>query len=138
MQPVGSSPARLVIALSVAGALAIFVVYTALAGNGVADVTPSTLAGHTDAVSLVGTVVGKPQPSAAYTKAGMRFQLKDVRSKNSARVPVLYHGSVPDQFKTGRDLVLEGTLRNGVFVAKPGSMITKCPDHYAPAKSSNT
>ena len=32
----GSSPARLVIALSVAAALAIFVVYTALAGNGVA------------------------------------------------------------------------------------------------------
>jgi cytochrome c-type biogenesis protein CcmE len=134
MQLVGSSPARLVIALSVAGALAIFVVYTALAGNGVADVTPSTLAGHTGDVSLVGTVVGKPQPNAAYTKAGMRFQLKDVRSKNPARVPVLYHGSVPNQFKTGRDLVLEGTLRNGVFVAKPGSMITKCPDHYAGAK----
>jgi cytochrome c-type biogenesis protein CcmE len=34
--------------------------------------------------------------------------------------------------------VVEGTLRNGVFVAKPGSMITKCPDHYAPAKSSKT
>ena len=134
MQPVGSSPARLVIALSVAGALAIFVVYTALAGNGIADVTPSTLAGHAGDVSLVGTVVGKVQPNAAYTRAGMRFQLKDVRSKNPARVPVLYHGSVPDQFKTGRDLVLEGTLRNGVFVAKPGSMITKCPDHYAGAK----
>ena len=134
MHPVGSSPARLVIALSVAGALAIFVVYTALAGNGIANVTPSTLAGHAGDVSLVGTVVGKVQPNAAYTKAGMRFQLKDVRSKNPARVPVLYRGSVPDQFKTGRDLVLEGTLRNGVFVAKPGSMITKCPDHYAGAK----
>ena len=134
MHPVGSSPARLVIALSVAGALTIFVVYTALAGNGIANVTPSTLAGHAGDVSLVGTVVGKVQPNAAYTKAGMRFQLKDVRSKNPARVPVLYRGSVPDQFKTGRDLVLEGTLRNGVFVAKPGSMITKCPDHYAGAK----
>ena len=122
------------IALSVAAALAIFVVYTALAGNGVADVTPSTLAGHTGSVSLVGTVVGKPQTSAAYTTAGMRFRLKDVRTKDSARVPVVYHGSVPNQFKTGGDVVLQGTLRNGVFVAKPGSMITKCPDHYAPAK----
>jgi len=126
-----------VIALSVAAALAIFVVYTALAGNGVADLRPSTLAGHTGDVSLVGTVVGKPQVSAAYTRAGMRFQLRDVRSKNAARVPVLYHGTVPNQFKTGADLVVEGTLRNGVFVAKPGSMITKCPDHYA-AKSSKT
>ena len=125
------------IALSVAAVLAIFVVYTALAGNGVADLRPSTLAGHTGDVSLVGTVVGKPQVSAAYTRAGMRFQLRDVRSKNAARVPVLYHGTVPNQFKTGADLVVEGTLRNGVFVAKPGSMITKCPDHYA-AKSSKT
>ena len=53
----GSSPARLVIALSVAAALAIFVVYTALAGNGVADLTPSSLAGHTGNVSLIGKVV---------------------------------------------------------------------------------
>lgn len=126
------------IALSVAAALAIFVVYTALAGNGVSDLRPSTLAGHTGEVSLVGTVVGKPQVSAAYTRSGMRFRLKDVQSKNPARVAVVYRGSVPNQFKTGGDVVVEGALRNGVFVAKRGSMITKCPDHYAPAKSSKT
>jgi cytochrome c-type biogenesis protein CcmE len=126
-----------VIALSVAAALAIFVVYTALAGNGVADLTPSTLAGHTGDVSVVGKVVGKPQTNDAYTNAGMRFSLKDVQGKNAARVPVVYQGSVPNGFKTGADLVVQGTLLNGVFVAKPGSMLTKCPDHYA-AKSSKT
>jgi cytochrome c-type biogenesis protein CcmE len=135
MRDVGSSPARLVIALSVAAALAIFVVYTALAGNGVANLTPSTVAGHTGDVSLVGKVVGNPQIPAAYTTAGMRFRLKDIGRGTPARVPVVYHGSVPDQFKTGADLVVEGKLRNGIFVAKRGSMITKCPDHYAPAKS---
>jgi cytochrome c-type biogenesis protein CcmE len=133
---VGSSPARLVIALSVAAALAIFVVYTALAGNGVADVTPSTVAGHHGDVSLVGTVVGKPSGDAYHGK--MRFMLKDVRSKDTARVPVMYHGDVPDMFRTGRDVVVEGTLRNGVFVARKNSLVTKCPDHYAPAKSSKT
>jgi cytochrome c-type biogenesis protein CcmE len=126
-----------VIALSVAGALAIFVVYTALAGNGVANLTPSTVAGHTGHVSLVGKVVGKPQGNA-YHGSGLRFQLKDIDHGTPARVPVVYHGAVPDQFKTGADLVVEGALLNGVFVAKRGSMITKCPDHYAPAKSSNT
>ena len=124
------------IALSVAAALAIFVVYTALAGNGVADVTPSTLAGHTGDVSLVGTVVGVPHGDAYH--GGLRFRLKDVRSTDVARIRVVYRGTVPDAFKTGRDVVIEGTLRHGVFVAKPGSMITKCPDHYAPAKSSKT
>jgi cytochrome c-type biogenesis protein CcmE len=127
-----------VIALSVAAALAIFVVYTALAGNGVAQLAPSTVAGHTGDVSLVGAVVGKPRIDDAYTKAGMRFQLKDIGTANAARIPVVYHGSVPDLFKGGRHIVVEGKLRNGVFVAKPGSLVTKCPSKYAPAKSSNT
>jgi cytochrome c-type biogenesis protein CcmE len=133
---VGSSPARLVIALSVAAALAIFVVYTALAGNGVADLSPSTVAGHTENVSLVGKVVGKPQGNSYH--GGLRFRLKDVGHATPARVAVVYRGSVPDQFKTGADLVVQGKLQNGVFVAKRDSMITKCPDHYAPAKSSKT
>lgn len=124
------------IALSVAAVLAIFVVYTALAGNGVADVSPSTVSGHTGAVSLVGKVVGKPQGNAY--QGGLRFRLKDIGHAAPARVAVLYRGSVPDQFKSGADLVVQGTLRNGVFVAQRDSMITKCPDHYAPAKSSNT
>lgn len=132
MRAVGSSPARLVIALSVAAALAVFVVYTALAGNGIAQLRPSSLAGHTGDVSLVGTVVGKPRGDAH--TSGMRFLLKDVQGKNAARVRVMYHGSVPDLFKTGRDVVLQGTLHNGVFVAKPGTLVTKCPDHYAGAK----
>ncbi len=124
------------IALSVAAALAIFVVYTALAGNGVANLSPSTVVGHTGDVSLVGKVVGKPQGNAY--QDGLRFRLKDIGRATPARVAVVYRGSVPDQFKTGADLVVEGTMRNGVFVAKRDSMITKCPDHYAPAKSSKT
>ena len=124
------------IALSVAGALAIFVVYTALAGNGVVNLTPSTVAGHSGNVSLVGKVVGRPQGNA-YHGAGLRFRLRDIDRGTPARVPVVYHGAVPDQFKPGADLVVEGKLRSGVFVAKRGSMITKCPDHYK-AKSSNT
>jgi len=122
-----------VVALSIAAALAIFVVYTALAGNGVAQLTPSTIAGHHGDVSLVGTVVGRPRGDSY--RGGMRFLLKDVRSNDTARVPVVYHGSVPDLFRSGRDVVVEGTLRNGVFVAKPGSLVTKCPSHYAPSPS---
>jgi len=134
---VGASPARLVIALSVAAALAVFVVYTALAGNGVAQLTPSTLAGHSENVTLVGTVVG-PVKGDAYTSKGLRFRLKDIGHATPARVLVDYRGSVPDLFKVGRHVVLEGKLRNGVFVAKPGSLVTKCPSKYVPAKSSKT
>lgn len=125
------------IALSVAAALAIFVVYTALAGNGVADLTPSSIAGHTGNVSLIGKVVGRTQGDS-FSHGGLRFRLKDIGSATPARVPVVYHGTVPDQFKTGRDVVIQGALVNGVFVAQKNSLITKCPSHYAPAKSSKT
>ena len=47
---------------------------------------------------------------------------------------VLYKGSVPDLFAPGRDIVVDGALQNGVFVAKPGTMVTKCPSKYTAVK----
>lgn len=129
----GASPARLVIALSVAAALAIFVVYTALAGNGIAQLTPSTIGKAKGNVALVGKVVG----GVAHTDAQLHFRVKDIGRQNTARVLVVYSGIVPPQFKTGRDIVVDGRMRHGVFRATPGSLLTKCPDHYA-GKSSNT
>lgn len=123
------------IALSVAAALAIFVVYTALAGNGVAQLTPSTIATAKGHVSLVGKVVGPVIPAS---KGSLRFHVKDIGDGKPARVLVAYRGSVPSLFRTGRDIVVDGTLRNGVFVATRNSLITKCPDHYAPKNSSKT
>lgn len=129
------SPARLVIALSVAAVLAIFILYTSIAGAGTPQISPSTLGPHAGQdVLLVGTVVGRVQGSAE-SDSGMRFVLKDDHGANTARTRVLYSGSVPDLFRTGRQVVVEGTLRNGTFVAKPGSLVTKCPSKYTPAKS---
>ncbi len=128
-----ASPARLVIALSVAAALAIFVVYTAVAGAGTPQFAPSQLQAHRGDVELVGAVVG-PVSGDAHTTA-MRFRLKDITGSAATRVLVSYRGSVPDLFKVGRHVVVEGTLRDGVFVANPGSLTTKCPSKYAPAKS---
>lgn len=131
------SPARLVIALSVAAVLAVFILYTAIAGNATTQLSPSALAGTTGHVALVGLVVGKPTGDS-HGARGLRFQLKDVSGKSAARVLVVYHGSVPDLFRTGRHVVLSGRLRNGVFVGDDGSLVTKCPSKYAPAKSKKT
>jgi cytochrome c-type biogenesis protein CcmE len=122
------SPARLIIALSVAAALAIFLLYTSIAGGGTPLLRPSKLAGHSGKVSLAGKVVGTPTGDAH--GAGLRFTLRDVQG--IATVPVVYHGTVPDLFRTGRDVVVDGRLRNGVFVAVPGSLLTKCPSKYSP------
>jgi cytochrome c-type biogenesis protein CcmE len=123
----------LVIALSVAAALAIFILYTSIAGAGTPQIEPSTLAQHTGQdVLLVGTVVGRVTGDAQ--AGGMRFTLVDDHGAPTARTRVLYSGSVPDLFRTGRQVVVEGTLRNGTFVAKPGSLVTKCPSKYSAAK----
>lgn len=122
------------IALSVAAALAIFVVYTALAGNGIAQLTPSTITTAKGHVSLVAKVVGP----ITQTSGGRRFRVKDIGDGKAARVLVDYPGSVPDQFGTGKDIIVDGTMRHGVFVGTAGSLITKCPDHYAPKTSANT
>ena len=65
--------------------------------------------------------------------AGLRFVIRD--PKGTARAPVLYHGTVPDLFQSGRDVLVEGRMQNGVFVAVPGSLMTKCPSKYSPKKS---
>ncbi len=124
------NPARLVVALSVAAVLAVFLLYTSIAGGGTPSLRPSQLAGHLGRVSLMGQVIGTPAGDAH--AAGLRFRLRDVKGKTT--VPVVYKGSVPDLFKTGRDVVVDGRLRNGVFVAVPDTLVTKCPSKYAPKR----
>lgn len=124
------SPARLVIALSVAAVLCIFLLYTSIAGGGTPSLQPGDLHGRTGDVTLGGTVAG--HTGDARSRQGMRFTLKD--PKGSATVRVVYHGTVPDMFRTGRDVAVQGALRNGIFVAKRDTLVTKCPSKYTDKK----
>ena len=125
------NPIRLVIALSVAAALAVFLLYTSLAGGATASLEPSQLAGHDGEVGLTGMVVGKVQGDAH--GAGLRFTIRDGDGTSSVRV--VYRGSVPDLFRVGRQVYVRGRLRDDVFVAVPDSLMTKCPSKYAPEDS---
>ena len=125
-----SNPARLVIALGVAAVLAVFLLYTSIAGGGTPSVQPSELNGRTGVFMLAGKVVGKPTGDAHGD--GLRFTLRDVQG--TATVPVVYTGSVPDLFKEGRDITVTGSLRDGVFVGQPGTLVTKCPSKYTAKK----
>jgi cytochrome c-type biogenesis protein CcmE len=120
-----------VIALSVAALLAIFLVYTAVAGNSTPQLRPSTLAGHSGSVSVTGKVVG-PVRGDAHTRTGLRFALRDVQG-GGASVPVVFHGSVPDLFRAGRDVNVSGTYAHGRIAAT--DLTTKCPSKYKASKS---
>jgi cytochrome c-type biogenesis protein CcmE len=124
------SPARLVVALSVAGLLAVFLLYTSIAGGGTPSVQPSELATASGTVHLAGRVVGPVTGDAR--GGGLHFRLRDVQG--TAAVPVVYTGSVPDLFKVGRDILVKGKLENGTFVSEPGTIMTKCPSKYTAKK----
>jgi cytochrome c-type biogenesis protein CcmE len=126
-----SSPARLVIALSVAAMLAVFLLYTSIAG-GTPQLRPSQLKGRSGEISLVGQVVGPIQRSGRT----IRFRVKDVEGRSPARVPVRYTGSVPEMFRAGRDISLKGRLQSGTFIGESGTLVTKCPSKYTAEKQS--
>jgi cytochrome c-type biogenesis protein CcmE len=124
------SPVRLMLGLSVAAILAVFLLYTSLAGGARPSLRPSQLPGHSGEVDLAGLVLGPARGNP--DGGGLRFVLRDV--DGTATVPVLYRGSVPDLFQAGRHVYMRGRLRQGLFVAVPGSLVTKCPSKYTPKR----
>jgi cytochrome c-type biogenesis protein CcmE len=119
----------------VAALLAVFLLYTAVAGSSTPSLKPSELAGHLGTVSVTGKVVG-PVTGNAHSTGGLRFSLRDIGSGGVATgkaVPVVYHGSVPDMFKVGRDVNATGKLENGSFAAS--ALTTKCPSKYSDKKT---
>ncbi len=114
-----------------AAVLAVFLLYTSFAGGATPSLRPSQLAGHKDTVQLAGLVVGPVTGKAR--EGGLRFRLRDI--DGTVKVRVVYTGSVPDLFRVGRHVYMQGKLVNGVFVAEPDSLVTKCPSKYAPKKS---
>jgi cytochrome c-type biogenesis protein CcmE len=119
------SPARLVVALAIATVLAVFLVYTALTGT-TPSLQPSNLSGHPGTVSLTGKVIGRVSGNASDSN-GLRFKLHNINGESPV-VPIAFKGSVPDLFKTGRDVNLTGQLEGQTFVAT--AMTTKCPSKY--------
>jgi cytochrome c-type biogenesis protein CcmE len=127
------SPARLVVALGVAAVLAVFLLYTAVAGHSTPTLTPSELAGHSGKLAVVGVVVS-PLRGDSHSASGLRFGLKNIDGKRGV-VPVVYRGdNPPPLFKAGRNVVVSGSYANGRLAAN--DIVTKCPSKYTATKPS--
>jgi len=121
------SPARLIVALAVAAVLAVFLLYTAVAGHSTPTLTPSQLAGKTGQLAVVGKVVG-PVRGNSHSRDGLRFGLKNIYG-SSRLVEVTYHGDRPPPlFKVGRSVVVSGDYSAGRLVGS--DIVTKCPSKY--------
>ena len=115
MDPARKRKVRLVVALGAALLLAGTLLYTSFASSTEAKTPAQVLA----AGSGGGTyeMTGKVVPgSISYQGATLVFKVRD--RAGSAALPVHYTGTVPDPFRDGREVIVTGRLRNGVFLGE--------------------
>jgi cytochrome c-type biogenesis protein CcmE len=118
---------RLVVALGVAVLLAVALVYTSFSASTEAKEPSQLLSAAPDtSYEMTGRVV---KGSIERDGNGISFRVVD-RDGGSESLPVTYEGAVPDPFRGGREIVLTGTVENGVFVGEPETLITKCPSKF--------
>lgn len=127
MDPNRKRKIRLVVALSVAVLLAVGLVYTSFTASTQAK-EPSQILAATPGTSfeMTGRVV---KGSVVRDGNDLSFEVED-RDGGEKTMPVAYSGTVPDPFRAGREIVLTGALKSGVFVGEPDTLITKCPSKF--------
>lgn len=127
MDPARKRKTRLFVTLGVALLLATALIYTSFSASTVAKTPSELLSGSTPGKSyeLTGKVVNG---SVKESGEKLEFEVRD--RAGTASIPVKYSGTVPDPFKEGREVIVTGTVKDGVLIAEPGSLVTKCPSKF--------
>ncbi|HWM63785.1 MAG TPA: cytochrome c maturation protein CcmE [Solirubrobacterales bacterium] len=132
MDPGRKRKIRLVVALGVAVLLSSALVYTSFSASTEAK-EPSELLSAAPGASY--DLTGKVVPGSIQHQGELlRFRVAD-RDDASKSIPVTYSGVVPDPFRDGREIILTGTVQNGVFVGERDTLITKCPSKFTTESS---
>ena len=77
-------------------------------------------------------VNGQVMPGSIEQEAAGRI-LRFTLTSEEVSLAVVYQGVVPDNFKTGNEVIAEGYLdSNGIFQAQ--TLMVKCPSKYVPAE----
>jgi cytochrome c-type biogenesis protein CcmE len=134
MDPSRKRKVRLVVALGAAVLLAGALMYTSF-GTATAAKSPSQIlsAGSGHSYQLTGKVV---PGSIQHEGSVLLFSVRDRAGTRS--LPVSYEGIVPDPFRDGREIILDGRLQHGVFVGKRDSLVTKCPSKFQGSQNGKT
>lgn len=127
MDPARKRRTRAAVLLTVALLLAGALVYTSFSAATEAT-TPSQLVASAEpgrSYELTGRVV-----DGSVSRAGerLRFAVRDRAGR--AAVPVVYEGAVPDPFREGREVIVEGRMAGGTLMADRDSLVTKCPSKF--------
>ena len=130
---------RFLILIALFALLAGFLVYQSTRETSALIKLPGELAALPSSESLVRIrVPGRVAPaSVQYTvqpSMKLTFQVRNPGTPLEAvgvpTIPVVYEGIKPDMFTEGRDVILDGEYRGGVFYAS--KLLTQCPSKYEP------
>ena len=130
MDPARKRKLRLVVALTAAVLLATALIYTSFSASTEASKPSEIKPGRS--YEVTGKVV---KGSIQHRGDDLRFRIRDRDGTES--VPVTYSGVVPDPFREGREVIVEGELREGTFVAERDSLVTKCPSKFTEDKKAS-
>jgi cytochrome c-type biogenesis protein CcmE len=133
MDPRRKRRLRLIVLLTAVVLLAGALVYTTFSSSSEA-VTPSALLANAQSGKSY-KLTGKVAPGYSRDGTTLNFRVRD--RSGSGTVPVKYDGTVPDTFRSGREVIV--TVRKsdgGAFVGDRDSLITKCPSKFQAKKAS--
>lgn len=80
-------------------------------------------------IRIAGKVADAEISYAVEPSFQLRFFVAD-RDDATKTLPVVYNGLKPDMFAAGRDVMIDGDVKNGEVVAS--SLLTQCPSKYEP------
>lgn len=135
MDPARKRKTRLIVTLGIALLLSTALIYTSFSASTVAKTPSQLLASSTpgESYQLTGKVV---DGSVKKTDDLLIFRVKDRAAPEDANsILVKYTGTVPDPFKEGREVIVTGKVTGDEMVAKPNSLITKCPSKFSNSES---
>jgi cytochrome c-type biogenesis protein CcmE len=130
MDPARKRKIRLAVALGAALFLAAALIYTSFSASTEASKPSQIEPGRS--YELTGKVV---KGSISRDGEVLRFRIQD--RDGTASVPVSYTGAVPDPFREGREVIVSGELKDGMFQAERDSLVTKCPSKFTKDEQSS-
>jgi cytochrome c-type biogenesis protein CcmE len=119
---------KLIVVMLVVTAAVGYLVYSGIRETMVYYLTVSELIQQTPSTSEEGVRVGGKVLEGSVTWDPKALKLKFVLGDKAQSLPVVYEGVVPDSFKQGQEVIIEGRYAGPMFVAS--QIMPTCPSKY--------
>jgi len=114
-----------------------YLIYSGMRGTMLYYMTVSELMDKGDSAYGEGVRLGGRVVENSINWDSLKLELKFDITDGKKKIPVVYKGIVPDAFKSGADVIVEGRYSpQGGFHAT--TLLAKCPSKYRPLEDEKT